>query len=230
VALGRLQRSGDIRRISTNGRLDNQRYQYTLWRPNPLQNGKTDPTQSAIELAQRFFRWIAPASVSDFQAFAGIGVKAAKAAVEPLKLEPISKDSDLLLPPSERDSFESFASPKDPCYRLVMNLDSLMLLRRDLSLLLDPKDAKHPLLPPDLLAPMPSPVILDRGRITGLWEYDPSGESIAYTTFIKQDSLLKQAITKTEEYIRTQLGDARTFSLDSPKSRAPRIAALHRKV
>jgi hypothetical protein len=107
-----------------------------------------------------------------------------------------------------------------------MNLDSSMLLRRDLSILLDSKDAKHPLLPPDLLAPVQSPVILDRGRIAGLWEYDPASESIAYLTFVKQDSLLKQALATTEDYIRTQLGDARSFSLDSPKSRAPRIAAL----
>jgi hypothetical protein len=226
VALGKLQRSGDIRRISTNGRLDNQRYQYTLWRPNPLRNAKIDPAQAVRELAKHFFHWIAPASVSNFQAFAGIGVKAAKTAVEPLKLQPSSKDSDLLLPPSERDAFESFAPPKDPCYRLVMNLDSSMLLHRDLSILLDSKDAKHPLLPPDSLAPVQSPVILDRGRIVGLWEYDPASESIVYLTFVKQDSLLKLAIAKTEEYIRTQLGDARTFSLDSPKSRAPRIAAL----
>jgi hypothetical protein len=229
VALGKLQRSGDIRRISTNGRLDNQRYQYALWRPHPLRNSKIDPIEAFSELAKHFFDWIAPASVSDFQAFAGIGVKAAKAAVETLKLQPSSEDSDLLLPPAERDAFVSFAPPKDPCYRLVMNLDSSVLLRRDLSLLLDSKDAKHPLLPPDLLAPLGSPVILDRGRIVGLWEYDPASESIVYLTFVKQDSLLKQAIAKTEEYVRTQLGDARTFSLDSPKSRAPRIAALRIK-
>ena len=226
VALGQLQTCGDIRRIPVNGRLDQQRYQYTLWRPNPLRNAKIDPGEAAIELAKRYFRWIAPASASDFQAFAGIGVKAAKTALEPLKLQAISKDSDLLLSPSDRDAFESSVPPKDPCYRLVANLDSSLLLRRNLSILLDPKDAKHPLLPPDLLAPIHSPVILDRGRIVGLWEYDPARESIAYATFAKQDSPLKQAIANSEQFIRTQLGDARTFSLDSPKSRAPRIATL----
>ncbi len=226
VALGQLQRAGDIRRIPVNGRLDQQRYQYTLWRPNPLRNAKIDPGEAAIELAKRYFRWIAPASASDFQTFAGIGVKAAKAALEPLKLEPSSKNSELLLPPNDRDAFEAFVPPKDPCYRLVANLDSFLLLRRDLSLLLEAKDAKHPLLPPDLLATIQSPVILDRGRIVGLWEYDSESESIAYMTFIKQDSLLKQAVATTEEYIRTQLGDARTFSLDSAKRRALRIAAL----
>jgi hypothetical protein len=31
-----------------------------------------------------------------------------------------------------------------------------------------------------------------------------------------------------ENYIREQLGDARSFSLDSPKSRTPRIEALRK--
>ena len=36
VALGRLQQSGHIRRVPTDGRLDQQRYKYTLWKANPL--------------------------------------------------------------------------------------------------------------------------------------------------------------------------------------------------
>jgi hypothetical protein len=39
---------------------------------------------------------------------------------------------------------------------------------------------------------------------------------------------MKEAVAKTETYIREQLGDARSFSLDSPKSRAPRIVALRK--
>jgi hypothetical protein len=75
---------------------------------------------------------------------------------------------------------------------------------------------------------LPSPAIVDRGRVAGLWEYDPATESIAYATFGKKDALLKKAVARTEEYVRTQLGDARTFSLDSPKSRIPRIEALRK--
>ena len=39
VALGRLQADGEIRRIPTNGRLDQQRYRYARWRPNPSRGG-----------------------------------------------------------------------------------------------------------------------------------------------------------------------------------------------
>jgi hypothetical protein len=40
------------------------------------------------------------------------------------------------------------------------------------------------------------------------------------------DKALRETIERTRAYIRDDLGDARSFSLDSPKSRAPRIAAL----
>jgi hypothetical protein len=232
VALGLLQTTGDIRRVPINGRFDQQRYKYTLWRPNPLRAFDLDPQQADMELARRFFRWIGPARITDFQAFAGIGVKAAKAAVDPLMLEPLSKDDGRCLLPADRDAFEDFNPPKDPCYHLVTGIDSLLLLRRDLTSLIDPKDIHHPLLAPEsscaggTLMELPSPAILDRGRVAGLWEYDPASESIAYIAFGKKDSLLKKAVANTEEYIRTELGDARTFSLDSPSSRVPRIEAL----
>jgi hypothetical protein len=59
-----------------------------------------------------------------------------------------------------------------------------------------------------------------------LWEYDPATESIAWMSFIAKDPALKKAVAGMEEYVRHDLGDARSFSLDSPKSRVPRITAL----
>jgi hypothetical protein len=73
---------------------------------------------------------------------------------------------------------------------------------------------------------LPSHGIFDRGRLIGLWEYDIATGSIAWMTFAPADAALKKAVARTEEFVRTELGDARSFSLDSPKSRAPRIEAL----
>ncbi|TMQ70113.1 MAG: hypothetical protein E6K80_09565, partial [Candidatus Eisenbacteria bacterium] len=75
------------------------------------------------------------------------------------------------------------------------------------------------------LSDLPSHAILDRGRLVGLWEYDPETSSIAWTSWVR-DPALKEVVAATEAFVRDQLGDARSFSLDSPKSRAPRIAAL----
>ena len=67
VALEKLQASGDIHRVPTNGRLDRQRYRYALWRPNPLRNFKLSPEQAHTELGRKYFAWIGPASAADFQ-------------------------------------------------------------------------------------------------------------------------------------------------------------------
>jgi hypothetical protein len=75
---------------------------------------------------------------------------------------------------------------------------------------------------------LPSHAILDRGRIVGLWEYDTAAHSIAWIAFVKNDKALEAAVSRTEDYVREQLGDARSFSLDSPKSRAPRVATLRK--
>jgi DNA glycosylase AlkZ-like len=234
VALGKLQTAGEIRRIPVNGRLDQQRYKYTVWRPNPLRGFKLSQEEAYTELARRFFSWIGPASVAEFQWFSALGVKASKAAVEPLELEPLEAGSDRMMLPGDRAKLDTFKSPKDPQYTLVSGLDSIALLRRDHKSLLDPKDLGREVFvekdskPLGEIADLPSHAILDRGRVVGLWEYDKAGDSIAWVAFGKKDKAMQEAVARTEQYVRQQLGDARSFSLDSPRSRAPKVAALRK--
>ena len=234
VALGRLQASGDIRRIPVNGRLDQQRYKYTIWRPNPLKGFNLSSDEAYVELARRYFAWIGPASVAEFQWFSGLGVKAANSALMPLELEAIGRDDDRLMLPGDRAKLEAFQPPKDPRYVLVSSIDGIVLLRRKLAAMLDPKDAARQVFVDrgtqalGATADLPSHAILDRGRVVGLWEYDTATQSIVWTAFIKKDKAMERAVARTEQYVREQLGDARSFSLDSPKSRAPRVAALRK--
>jgi hypothetical protein len=234
VALGKLQTSGDIRRIPVNGRLDQQRYRYTLWRPNPLRSFKLSTEEAYTEIARRYFAWIGPARISEFQWFSALGVKAAKAAVAPLKLEPIAAGDDRLMLPGDRAKLEAFRAPKNPHYVLTSGIDSIALLRADLKGLLDPQDMDRQVFtekgvkPLGTLPYLPSHAILDRGRVVGLWEFDTATDSVAWISFVKKDQALEDAVKRTEQYVREQLGDARSFSLDSPKSRAPRIAALRK--
>jgi len=233
LALGPLQNEGEIRRIPTNGRLDQQRYRYTLWRPNPLRGFKPSAEEVQVELARRYFRWIGPATIAEFQWFSGLGATAAKAAIAPLSLAAVDEEGRLL-PGDERDAFEQCAAPRKADYALVSSLDALSLLRRDLAGLLEPADAKRLVLSGKTvsefggLADLPSHAILDRGRVVGLWEYDPETSSIAWCSFVPRDRALDEAVARTEAYVRDQLGDARSFSLDSPKSRGPRIAAIRK--
>jgi hypothetical protein len=232
LALGKLQMTGDIRRIPTNGRLDQQRYKYTLWNPNPLKGFKMDQDEVYVELARRYFRWIGPASLAEFQWFSGLGVKAAKAAVEPLQLASI--DDLWLMFPDDLEAFHKHKPSKTANYRLTSGLDAIVLLRRDHKSLCAPDDLNRKVYlekgcgSVGGISDLPSHAILDRGRLVGLWEFDTETQTIAWMSFIKKNRDLEAAVAKAEAFVRDQLGDARTFSLDSPKSRTPRVEGIRK--
>jgi len=226
LALGRLQYEGEIRRIPIDGRLDQQRYRYSLWRPNPLSKFRLSLDEAYTELARLYFRWIGPATAVQFQAFSGLGVKAGKNAIEPLNLVPVEQGSDLLMFAADRDSLMTFQPPSKPQYVVVSSLDAMALLRNDIKSLMDDKDVQtHK---PGSFGEFPNHAILDRGKLVGLWEYDTEAAKIVWSCFVARDKALEAAVAAAEKYVREQLGDARSFSLDSPKSRAPRIAALRK--
>ena len=181
-----------------------------------------------IELAGRYFQWTGPATVAEFQWFSALSGKAAKLAVEPLRLETL--DGERLILPEHREAFEAFQVPRTPQYVLVGGIDGICLLRRNLQSLLDAADAGHPLLQSSGkgVLDLPDHGIFDRGRLVGLWEYDPGTQSIAWSSFIPRNPDLAKAVERMEVFVRDQLEDARSFSLDSPKSRIPRIEALRR--
>jgi len=233
LALGRLQTEGKLRRVPTNGRLDQQRYKYANWSPNPLANYPESLDAAFTELARRFFRWVGPATLGELQWFTGLGVKATKQVVEPLGLVPAEPGADRLLLPDDAKAFASFKVPAKPEYSLVSSLDPITANRREMQSLLDPEDRARTVVvdatakPMGGLTDLPSHAILDRGQIVGLWEFDVDSASIVWATFRrKKDRALDAAIEETQAFVRDQLGDARSFSLDSPKSRAARIASL----
>ena len=111
VALNQLQTEGEIRRVPMNGRLDQQRYRYALWRPNPLAQWKLSSAEVAVELARRYFAWTGPATIGEFQWFSALSLKAAKAAIEPLGLTPLTPLMPLA-PPRRRSPDVSRRSRK----------------------------------------------------------------------------------------------------------------------
>lgn len=233
LALGHLQTLGQIRRLPTNGRLDQQRYQYALWEPNPLANERRSREECLTELARLFFDWSAPASLGEFQEFASLGSKAARAAIEPLGLLPFDEDNERLIGAAALDAYRAYRVPKKAMISLVGSLDSLFQHRRNLLSHLSPADASHPLFVSEkkaggTLNDLPSHAIVDRGRIIGLWEYDVDSATIAWCSFIAKSKALSDAVRRTEIFVKEQLGDARAMSLDSPKSRVGRITAVRK--
>jgi hypothetical protein len=221
AALGLLQAAGELRRVPVNGRLDQQRYGYVRWtRPS---SGLTDD-EARAELARLYWSWTGPATLAHFRWFSAFTAAQAKAAIAELDLVEVgalgsggSSGGLLVLRGDEPPEV-----PAEPQVSLVAGIDSLVLLRRDHASLLE---ADVPSV--GGVADLPSHAIVDRGEIVGLWEYDMEGERIVWATFDGGRSTpVTEAVERTEDYVRSQLGDARSFSLDSPKARAPRIAAI----
>jgi hypothetical protein len=233
VSLGllALQAEAKIRRIHSDGRLDGQSYKYTLFQNAPTVDESYPQADAFRDLARMFWRWCGFASMSHFQWFSGLGVKATQSAVTSLSLVALG-ESSLLGTPETVENFNDFKSPTEPCYRLVSGLDSLFLLRRDLSLHIGEAQAGMDVLSQGKLANLGSlndlstHAIVDRGLIVGLWEYDFDAKEIVWVSFVGESSAMQQEINRVEAFIRDELGDARAFSLDSPKSRQPSIAQL----
>lgn len=232
LVLGRLQAQGEIRRVPANGRLDQQRYRYARWQPSPLAGSKLSDQEVAVELARRFFRWAGPATVRQLCWWAGLTVKAAQAAVGVLHLVPLQAGDDRLLFPEDLDALRALPVPPAPAYSLVGSLDNICHPRREVATLLDPSDGgddgwdeKGQQM--SSLHDLPHHGILDRGRLIGFWEYDGEGK-IVWATFCVPPSGLAREIARTELFVREQLGDARSFSLDSPQGRGPRLDRLRR--
>lgn len=65
------------------------------------------------------------------------------------------------------------------------------------------------------------------GRIVGLWDWDGIAGELVWMAF---DAGAKKAIAAAAkpfaDFVTKELGDVRSFSLDSPESRGDRIAAL----
>ncbi|HKD74802.1 MAG TPA: crosslink repair DNA glycosylase YcaQ family protein [Ktedonobacterales bacterium] len=232
LALGKLQSSGEIRRVSTNGRLDQQRYRYARWDGSPSQQVQISKGEAYQELARRYFRWIGPARMVHFQWFSGLSARDAREAIAPLGLVPLSSDDDRLIFPDDLEELSVFRVPTEPHYDLTGGLDNIAHLRREMLSLLPEADRQRRVLGEQgeqilgALSDMPDHPILDRGRLIGFWQYDPEAKAIVWATFDQHSVALSDVVARTEAFIRDELGDMRSFSLDSPESRKPRIAAL----
>ena len=197
-----------------------------------LKHSKLSPAEAYTALARLYFQWIGPATLAEFQWFSGLGVKDRRGRPR----APRSRPSGHRL--------RSPAFPPGPRRPVVLQAPRRPRLPPRLEPRFPGPPAPRPPHPPGPRRPRPFPAtrpgqslplglsdlpchaLLDRGRLVGLWDYDPASESIVCFNFIQRNKDLDAAIKNTEDYVRIQLGDARSFSLDSPKSRVRRLAAL----
>ena len=227
--LQRLQKEGKIRRIPLDGRLDNERYAYTLWEPSPLQGFSLSKAQIQSELAELYFTSIGPATLEEFVWFSGFSKRDALTAIASSELEDIG-DGYICFEPDHWLTEYELRTDSNP--QFLTCLDNLIMLTRNLALHID--EADKPLIaqiegkeiPKGSLFDLDNHPIFDRGRLVGLWAYDQPNQELVYTAWAGDKDLIAQRAAETQTFIQEQLGDARSFSLDSTKSRQPRINLL----
>ncbi len=227
TALGLLQADGRIRRVPVNGRLDQQRYAYTSWALPP---STLDDDAARARLIERYLRWTGGATFKQSQWLTGFTVaqsKAALAAVGAVEVTTAAGEPLWMLP-DDVEHLSAFKAPQEEQIQLLAGTDSLVLLRRNSADMLAEGDRGRKVLDGTLglQADLSDHPILNRGRIIGLWQYDPGKERIAAWTFDKPTAAVTQRIAEVESWIREDLGDFRSFSLDSAASRQKRIDAL----
>jgi hypothetical protein len=227
TALGLLQADGRIRRVPVNGRLDQQRYAYTSWTLRP---STIDDDAARARLLERYLRWTGGATFKQGQWFTGFTVAQSKASLAAVGATEVTRAAGepLWMLPDDVERLSAFKAPQEEQIQLLAGTDSLVLLRRNSGDMLADEDRDKKVLDTTLAlqADLPDHPILDRGRIVGLWQYDPGKERIAAWTFAKPTAAVKGRIAEVEGWIREDLGDFRSFSLDSPASRQKRIDAL----
>ncbi|AIY02851.1 hypothetical protein ART_3252 [Arthrobacter sp. PAMC 25486] len=228
TALGLLQADGRIRRVPLNGRLDVQRYAYTAW---GLPAPEESPEQARAKLMENYLRWTGGATLKQtqwFTAFTVAQTKAALAAVNAVESTVVDPDGLWMLP-EDVEAAATFTAPQEEQIQLLAGSDSLFLLRRNSADHVAEEDrglaiGKEKLA---LTADLPDHPIVDRGRIIGLWQYDPGQERLAHWTFEPPTLAVNDKVEEIESWVREDLGDFRSFSLDSASSRQKRIDALN---
>ena len=229
AALGLLQADGRIRRVPVNGRLDQQRYSYVAWEL-PATGESDDVVRS--RMVEKFLGWTGGATTGQirwFTAFTVAQTKAALAAIDAVEVQ-TAGDEMLWMLPEDVSLMAAFKVPADEDVQLLAGSDSLMLLRRNSIDAFDAvgRAAVMGMGGSALAADLSDHPIVDRGRIIGLWQYDPENERIAWWTFEPVSEKVLKRIAEVQTWIGEDLGDFRSFSLDSPKSRLKNIAALDR--
>lgn len=223
TVLSLLQADGRIRRVPVNGRLDVQRYAYTAWGLPPAAESQE---QARARLMENYLRWTGGATLKQTQWFTAFTVAQTKAA---LAAAGAVEAHELWMLPADADAAADFKAPADEQIQLLAGSDSLFLLRRNSADHFAEEDRGRPFVTEKLAltADLSDHPIVDRGRIIGLWQYDPGAERIAHWLFDASTSAVRRRITEVEAFIRGDLGDFRSFSLDSPSSRQKRIDALN---
>ncbi|RYG21922.1 hypothetical protein EON82_18035 [bacterium] len=227
LGLSRLQLQGRIRRLPQDGRLDTERYRYALWENGPQPSLLSDG-EMAAQVTRLYIGWAGPATEKEFREFTGLSAKLAKVAM--VGLAPCPDDPTRFMLPDDLPAYEATKGTEGRVV-LLSSIDPWLHSRRNLPTLLDPAESERTvpygaaLAGANALRDLDSHPIVQDGVVVGMWEFDHERQEIVHWAW-RPSREVEAAVRETGEWIAKELGDFRSFSLDSPKSRIPRVELL----
>ena len=189
--------------MPTNGRLDQQRYQYVTGRQTRSRVPRVADA-AFTELARRFFRWVGPATLGRVPVVRRARRQDDEAGGRAAGTGPAAPGSDRLLLPDRCGGVQGVRGPDDAAVLAGEQPRSDRGEPARSQSLIDPKDRERDVMVDAATKSVgrargpAQPCDLDRGQIIGLWEYDVDSNAIVWATFgWTKDKALAAAVEET---------------------------------
>lgn len=241
-ALRELEFAGKVERTLEGGRLDSERYAWRAAKKDPFAGAKLPEAAEGrhAALAELFFGWAGPATLKDFAEWSGLALRDAKIAASKSPLVPVAVDgyTDEALVLAVDLPLLKQAQKPSKAVRLLSFEDNFLVLRGGPRTVTDAKhherklavwgntkgstigEAKH----------IASRSIVTGDGLVGFWEYDPDAGELVTTTFeplgAAQARELAALADETAAFLKSEIGHAKIFSLDSDDEIRKRAKAL----
>ncbi|MCA9671435.1 MAG: winged helix DNA-binding domain-containing protein [Myxococcales bacterium] len=238
VALRLLEADGVIGRRAADGELDNERWIWSLHESSPLAAWSPEPTQVAMELASRYFRQAAPATVRGFATWSGLGLRECQAAVQTLGLAPVAVEGGAELGYAPESLLPLLADPPAaPSVAFVAFRDNHLDMRLGVTALVAPASwgrqapswgsgrttlqaVKH----------LHGRGLLGEGALVGMWDYDAERGVLLRGAFGALPRATRRDLAgrclALEHFLRDQVGHCLIYRMEPQRSREQRLAAI----
>ena len=242
AALRRLEFAGRLERTIESGRLDSERY---LWRlpvgeRDATLEPRSDPAALHLRLAALYFRAAGVGTVAGFADWCGCTKREALAVVPELKMIEVEVEGEreMCFVPAEYERWLGAPPDSQGGLSLLPFEDNAFALHGGPAFFTEPRHFE--LVVPSWGSAKPKPLgetahlayraIVADGRLAGFWELDPERGEVE-TALLEELSAasrrqLGAAAAAVRDLLTRQLGNARSYSLDTENDLARRVAAL----
>jgi hypothetical protein len=244
LALRLLESRGSIRRVLATGRLDKESYAWRVLKSNAIEDSDLpgDLGALAVPFMRRFLEHTGPATRRELADWAGSSQRVAQAALDALGTVTLdvvgadAKDPFVALP----QHVDSIGASEPQGWSLLPMLDPYTDYRNNMAWLTKPRHHNVHLRvnrsktrPIAEMKTLWQRVVLHRGCVAGLWEFNPETERVEVGLFERtpdsETGDLETLIDRVGSFLREGLGHGRSFSLDTPQNMLRQVESVRQQ-